>query len=215
MALKMFDALLPYFGGKRKLCPVIFGLISKHIPRENWQSSVFVDAFLGSAAVSLYAKVQGFRVIANDIAERSVIAGKALLENSDTRLTDEDVYKLFLANQENKHLIEKAFCPDVFTRRHAIFLDNAFANAKRPLDQYLLLKFSFRLRPFSKYSSPNAFNRPFEEGRFDEIKPTYTKHIQDNLASILDILKIEKARVNAGVFSNGFLVNPQCFSYIF
>ena len=62
MALKMFDALLPYFGGKRKLCPVIFGLISKHIPREQWQGKVFIDAFLGSGAVSLYAKAQGFKV---------------------------------------------------------------------------------------------------------------------------------------------------------
>ncbi|MCK5590666.1 MAG: DNA adenine methylase [Candidatus Pacebacteria bacterium] len=64
MALKMFDALLPYFGGKRKLCPIIFKYISKHFPREKWQGAVFVDAFLGSGAVSLYAKAQEFRVIA-------------------------------------------------------------------------------------------------------------------------------------------------------
>jgi hypothetical protein len=73
MKLKMFDALLPYFGGKRKLCPVIFKRISKYIPRDTWQGKVFVDAFLGSGAVSLFAKAQGFRVICNDIAERSYI----------------------------------------------------------------------------------------------------------------------------------------------
>ena len=65
MKLKMFDALLPYFGGKRKLCPVVFKRISKYIPRDTWQGKVFVDAFLGSAAVSLFAKAQGFRVICN------------------------------------------------------------------------------------------------------------------------------------------------------
>lgn len=203
MRLRMFDALLPYFGGKRKLCPVVFKRISKYLPREKWQGAVFVDSFLGSGAVSLYAKAQGFKVIANDIAERSFIAGKAIIENNETFFTDEDVYKLFLANSENKHLIEKTFCPDVFTKRHSVFLDNAFANANRPLDKYLLLKFIFHIRPYSKFSSPNAFNRPFEEGRFDEIKSTYKKHIQDNLASVLDILKLEKARVNAGIFSNG------------
>lgn len=202
--LKLFNALLPYFGGKRKLCPVIFGQIAKYLPREKWQGKVFVDSFLGSGAVSLYAKAQGFRIIANDIAERSFIAGKAIIENIETFLTDEDIYKLFLANPKNEHLIEKTFCPDVFTKRHSTFLDNAFANANRPLDKYLLLKFIFHIRPYSKFSSPNAFNRPFEEGRFDEIKSTYKKHIQDNLASILDILKLEKARVNAGIFSNGF-----------
>lgn len=203
MRLRMFDSLLPYFGGKRKLCPIIFRQITKYLPREKWQGKVFVDAFLGSGAVSLYAKAQGFRVIANDIAERSFLAGKAIIENNETFLTDEDIYKLFLVNSDNEHLIEKAFCPDVFTKRHAKFLDNALANATRPLEKYLLLKFIFHIRPYSKFSSPNAFNRPFEEGRFDEIKLTYKKHIQDNLASILDILKLQKARVNTGIFSNG------------
>lgn len=203
MGLRFFDALLPYFGGKRKLCPVIFGRLTKYLPREKWQGKIFIDAFLGSGAVSLYAKAQGFRIIANDIAERSVIAGKALLENNDICLTTEDAYKLCLANPKNKHFIEKAFSPDVFTKRHATFLDNAFANATRPLEKYLLLKFIFHIRPYSKFSSPNAFNRPFEEGRFDEIKPTYTKHIADNLALIFDILKLEKERINTGIFSNG------------
>ena len=69
--VKMFDALLPYFGGKRKLCPVIFGVIHGHYPRDKWFKAVFVDAFLGSGAVSLYAKAQGLKVIANDAAERS------------------------------------------------------------------------------------------------------------------------------------------------
>jgi len=63
--LRMFDALLPYFGNKRKLCPVIFSHIAKHLPRQDWQSKVFVDAFLGSSAVSLFAKAQGFKVIAH------------------------------------------------------------------------------------------------------------------------------------------------------
>jgi adenine-specific DNA-methyltransferase len=203
MALKMFDALLPYFGGKRKLCPVIFRQISKYLPREKWQKAVFVDAFLGSGAVSLYAKAQGFRIICNDIAQRSWLAGKVLIENNLIRLSDEDIHRLFLPNSNNNHFIEQEFVPDVFTKRHAVFLDNAFANAERAIDKYLLLKYIFCIRPYSKFSSPNAFNRPFEEGRYDEIKQTYAKHIKDNLKTPLAILKIEKERVNAGIFSNG------------
>jgi len=203
MRLRMFDALLPYFGGKRKLCPVIFSHIAKHLPREQWQGKVFVDAFSGSSAVSLYAKAQGFKVIANDIAERSYIAGKALIENNHTLLTDEDIFRLFVSNPENKHLIEREFVPDVFTQKHAEFLDNAFLNAKRPLDKYLLLKYIFHIRPYSKFSSPNAFNKPMADGRYDEIKQTYNRAIHNNLNSPLNILKIEKNRINAGIFSNG------------
>jgi len=203
MGLEMFYALLPYFGGKRKLCPIIFKQIAKHIPRNNWHRLTFVDAFLGSGAISLYAKAQGFKVICNDIAERSCIAGKALIENNSMLLTDADIQRLFLTNPENTHFIEKNFVPDVFTARHAAFLDNAFANANRPLDKYLLMKYIFRIRPYSKFSSPNAFNRPMEEGRFDEIKRTYTKHIKDNLKPPLTILKDEMSSINTGIFSNG------------
>lgn len=202
--MQMFDALLPYFGGKRKLCPIIFSYISKHIPREQCQGRTFVDAFLGSGAVSLYAKAQGFRVIANDIAERSVIAGRALIENNQTVLTDSDLHRLFLPNGENKHYIETNLVPLVFTKRHAMFLDNAFANTKNALDKYLLLKYIFAVRPYSKFSSPNAFNKPMEEGRFDEIKPTYLRHIQENLTPPLQILKLLKNRINEGIFSNGY-----------
>ncbi|MDP8229475.1 MAG: DNA adenine methylase, partial [Candidatus Gorgyraea atricola] len=204
MRLRMFNALLPYFGGKRKLCPVIFRHISKYLPREKWQGAIFVDAFLGSGAVSLYAKAQGFKVIANDIAKRSYIAGKALIENNNTLLAESDIHRLFMPNPENTHFIEQEFVPDVFTKRHALFLDNAFANAKRLIDIYLLLKYIFCVRPYSKFSSPNAFNRPMEEGRFDEIKRTYTKHIKDNLKTPLAILRLVKQRVNKGVFSNGY-----------
>ncbi|NQU73480.1 MAG: DNA adenine methylase [Candidatus Omnitrophica bacterium] len=145
--LDMFYGLLPYFGGKRKLCPIIFRQIVRHIPRDKWQGMVFVDAFLGSGAVSLYAKAQGFKIICNDIAERSYIAGKTLIENNQTILTYANIQKLFLPNPDNKHLIEKEYVPDVFIKRHAEFLDNAFANANRPIDKYLLLKYIFRVRP--------------------------------------------------------------------
>lgn len=121
MRLKMFDALLPYFGGKRKLCPVIFKHITKYLPREKWQGAVFVDAFLGSGAVSLYAKAQGFKIIANDIAERSFIAGKALIENNHTLLTESDIYRLFMTGSESSHFIEQELVPDVFTRVNAFF----------------------------------------------------------------------------------------------
>lgn len=200
--LKMFNSLLPYFGGKRKLCPVIFSHIAKHLPREQWQSKVFVDAFLGSGAVSLYAKAQGFKVICNDAAERSYIAGQALIANS-IKLVDADIYKLFISNPQNKHLIEKEFVPDVFTERHAEFLDNAFANARCLLDKYLLMKYIFHIRPYSKFSSPNAFNRPMQEGCFDQIKQTYNRAISNNLQTPLAILQIEKERINSGIFSNG------------
>ena len=94
--------------------------------------------------------------------------------------------------------------PDVFTKEHAGFLDNAFANAREPLRKYLLMKYIFYIRPYSKFSSPNAFNRPFQEGQFDQIKTTYNRAISNNLQTPLSILQLEKDKINAGIFSNGF-----------
>ena len=202
--LKMFKALPAYFGGKRKLCPTIFSEIHKCFPRDEWSKATFVDAFLGGGAVSLYAKAQGLKVKANDAAERSYIAGMALIANNDTLLTGVDIHKLFLPTKENKHLIEKECVPDVFTEMHARFLDNAFPNAKRYIDKYLLLKYIFHLRPYSKFSSPNAFNRPMSEGRYDEIKNTYTGAISNNLTTPLRILEEESDKINDGIFSNGY-----------
>lgn len=202
--MRMFKALPPYYGNKRKLCPIIFSEIHKRFPRDKWQRATFVDGFMGSGAVSLYAKAQGFKVIANDVARRSYITGMALVANNETLLKDEDIYKLFLPNPENRHLIERDYVPDVFTQRHAQFLDNAFPNATRYIDQYLLLRYIFRLRPYSKFSSPNAFGKPMSEGRYDEIKPTYINHIKDNLKAPLEILKTEAEAINTGIFSNGY-----------
>lgn len=203
MALRMYESLLPYFGNKRRLCPIIFKAISEVLPRERWQGATFVDGFMGSAAVALSAKAQGFCVLANDVSERSFIAGKALIENNRTLLTDDDLHKLCFPNNGRNHFIEKEFSPDVFTTVHAKFLDNAFENASTHLLKFALSKLIFSIRPYSKFSSPNAFNRPMEEGRFDAIKPTYSKHVRDNLKPPFTILKNEARKVNAGIFSNG------------
>jgi len=69
-------ALPPYFGGKRRL----LGRIFKHIPKPS-EAPVLVDAFMGGGSVALFGKARGYRVIANDIALRSHIVGKALIEN--------------------------------------------------------------------------------------------------------------------------------------
>ena len=78
MPWRGFDALPPYFGGKRRLCPRVFKEIARFYPREVWATLRLIDPFLGGGSVSLYAKAQGFGVLCGDIAERSFIIGKAL-----------------------------------------------------------------------------------------------------------------------------------------
>jgi len=79
-----FQSLPSYFGGKRKLVKYIFKPIKK-------KEGVFIDAFLGGGSVSLYAKAKGYKVIANDIAFRSLIIGKAIISNNSVKLESEDL----------------------------------------------------------------------------------------------------------------------------
>src|SRR5258706_10476871 len=91
--LSVFGALPPYLGGKRRLAPLIFREIDRIVPRRRWRELTFLDAFLGGGSISLYAKAQGFRAISMDIAERAIVIGRALIENSRVRLTREDVLR--------------------------------------------------------------------------------------------------------------------------
>jgi len=63
-----YEALPPYFGGKRRLVPRIFKEILRIHPPDNCSWLSFVDPFLSGGALSLYAKSRGFGVLCGDLA---------------------------------------------------------------------------------------------------------------------------------------------------
>lgn len=204
---KGFEALPAYFGGKRRLCGSIFRQIARAYPRETWRRLRFVDPFLGGGSVSLYAKLLGFEVLCGDLAWRSAVIGKALIENSRQRIGAAEIVSLFVPVAGAGTMIQERFSPQHFNPEAASFLDNAIAAArqipeatKRALIELLLVKYIFALRPHSKFSSPGAFNRPFAEGRWDDIKPTYKAAVASNAVHPLLVLQRLAPKVNAGVF---------------
>jgi len=201
-----YQSLPPYFGGKRKLCPIIFREIARVHPTNTWARLRLVDPFLGGGAVSLYAKARGFGVLCGDLAERSFIVAKALIENDAVILTESDLLRLFVPSDLNRHWIEHHHVPDTFTPEAASFLDNAFAVAgevsdpmKRDLLRLLLVKYIFSLRPHAQFRAPCAFNRPLAEGRFDDIKPIYHQAVAANAEHPLPALRRLARTINRGV----------------
>jgi site-specific DNA-adenine methylase len=201
-----YQSLPAYFGGKRKLCPIIFREIAKVHPTSTWSRLRLVDPFMGGGAVSLYGKARGFGVLCGDLAERSVIVGKALIENDAVTLTEADLLRLFVPSDLNRHWIERHHVPDTFTPEAASFLDNAFAAAdevsdpiKRDLLRLLLVKYIFSLRPHAQFRAPGAFNRPLAEGHFDDIKGTYHQAIAANAEHPLPALRRLAQTINCGV----------------
>ena len=205
MAHQMFQALPSYLGGKRRLLGAIF----RNLPSPD-ETPVFVDPFLGGGSVSLYAKARGYRVICNDIAERSVVVGKALIENDHVTLERDDLVRLFVTNGNEPGYAETHLAPDTFPTRHARFLDTALANTrklegpKRWLSLLLIIKFALRLRPMGNWGAKTII-RQIEEGDYEAMNQNYVKDIfargiPRHPKRIAE--KIQKT-VNRGIFSNG------------
>jgi len=198
-------ALPPYFGGKRRL----LGRIFKHMPKPQ-DAPGLVDAFLGGGSVSLFAKARGYRVIANDIAYRSSIVGKALIQNEHVTLTPEDVTRLFIEHGDGPGFIEDNFSRSVLTTKHARFLDEAFPAArrvegtKRWLLLLLLTKYVLRMRPMGNFGAKTIIQQA-EDAKWEEMNPNYLKDmISRNIAGHPKaVAEGLRQTVNAGVFSNG------------
>jgi adenine-specific DNA methylase len=204
--LALWGALPPYLGGKRRLCPTIFREIDRLVPRAHWGRVAFVDAFLGGGSVSLYAKAQGFRVTACDIAERAIVVGEALIANSRVKLTQEDVLKLARDDGHSSGTVESRYCPSTFTRDQARLLDRALAQAqespdpaKAALHRLLAIRVALLAHPMSQVRKGTIHR--LETGEYESITESCLYHYLDGLRLTRPgkLWKIAQA-INAGVF---------------
>jgi len=202
----MWSALFPYLGGKRKLCPLIFREIDRVVPRRLWSGLTFLDAFLGGGSVSLAAKAQGFRVIATDIAERSIIVGQAVIENTRVRLTREDILRLLAPRTGAPGRVERDLTPSVFTQNVGRFLDTAFETAaqtqdtaKAALYRLLAVRVALLAHPMSQVR-PGTAHRA-STGEWESITESCLYHYTEAFrlttpAKLWDLAQ----QINAGIF---------------
>jgi adenine-specific DNA-methyltransferase len=193
-------------GGKRRLCPRIFREIDRVIPREHWHRLTFLDGFLGGGSVSLYAKSQGFHVTAYDIAMRSIVVGEALIANSRTRITREDIVAA-LAMPDGE-LVPRAMplVPAVFTQNVGRVLDQLLTGADRSLDRaktallrLLAVRVAMLAHPMSQIRPGTAHRAT--TGEWEAITPSCLKHYVDALRlDTLQKLWALAQKTNAGVF---------------
>jgi adenine-specific DNA methylase len=118
-----------YLGSKTKYIDYIL----KYIPSD--VESV-LDAFSGSGIVSYNLKKNGYKVISNDILSYNSIITKALVENSNVILTEEDIDKLFEPNLHKNNFIETEFTDLYYTKDECMFLDNLYSNIQELDNEY-------------------------------------------------------------------------------
>ena len=112
-----------YLGSKEHLVSWIVDSSPKKV------DSVF-DAFSGTSVVGYRFKAEGKRVIVNDFLKFNFHIGKALIENRNVTLKDDDAALLFSRNNHADSLIEDVFTDIFFERDEARLLDNFRANVK-------------------------------------------------------------------------------------
>lgn len=110
-----------YLGSKERLVNWIYEKAPKDI------ETVF-DAFSGTSVVGHFFKSKGIRVIGNDFLKFNFHIGKAVIENKDQTLDEDDLQILFSENINAGTLIEDVFTGVFFERDQAQFLDNFRAN---------------------------------------------------------------------------------------
>ncbi len=110
-----------YQGSKRKLLPWIYDAI------KDLEFHTILDAFGGSASVSLLLKMMGKSVTFNDVLKFNSVIGESVIANSQTTLSDSDV--AFLLNftdisSANTHFIEDTFRDIYYLDSENVWLDN-------------------------------------------------------------------------------------------
>ncbi|KKM74075.1 hypothetical protein LCGC14_1404020 [marine sediment metagenome] len=88
---------LPYTGNKKKLLTQIHSSLKQH----NVEFDSVVDAFSGSASVSLLFKIMGKKVISNDLLTSSYLNSVAFVENPGIKISEEE--QIFLLNHKNSN----------------------------------------------------------------------------------------------------------------
>ena len=164
-----------------------------------------VDLFGGTGAVGYMFKQKGKRVFYNDYLRFNYLTGVALIENSYTKLTNEDL-KFILSKHKNikyPDFIQRNFKDIYYTDKENQWLDIVSTNIARIKDKYKQALAYFALfqaciikRPYNLFHRKNLYLRKANVKRSFGNKTTWDKPFQEHF---LNFVK----EANQAVFDNG------------
>ena len=118
-----------YLGSKERLVEWIYEKTPSNI-------NTFFDAFSGTSVVGFYFKNKKKRVICNDFLKFNYHIAKALIENKNITLGEQDIRILVEGKGKMDSLIEDTFTDVFFVREQSRFLDQFRANVDLLNDDY-------------------------------------------------------------------------------
>jgi len=188
-----------YQGSKRKSVDWIWELLSKI----NFETAL--DAFGGTGCISYKLKQVGKSVTYNDSLNFNYQIGKAILENKDTFLTDEDISFVLSRDHDFDYpdFIEANFEDIYFTREENKWLDLVTANIHRIENEYKkaiaffgVFQSCIAKRPYNLFHRKNLYVRLADVKRGFGNKATWEKPFEQHFRKFVE-------EANAAVFDNG------------
>jgi len=196
------DAIFPstrFQGSKLKIVDWIWDAI------KSLDFDTALDAFGGTGCVGHMLKARGKQVTYNDILKFNWYIGTALIENSATTLTDEDVEFILKKDEKVKYLtfVQDTFKDVYFTDQENQWVDVVAANIeqldslyKRALAYFALFQACIAKRPFNLFHRKNLYLRFSDVKRSFGNKATWDTPFEVHFGQFV-------AEVNQAVFSNG------------
>jgi adenine-specific DNA methylase len=186
-----------YSGSKRRLLDWIWENIN------DIEFSNVLDVFGGTGSVSLLFKKNGKTVFYNDLLKFNQIIGKAVVENSDTKVTDEEIDSVLTFNgKPGRTFIQDHFSGMYFLDRENVWLDNTIQKISQVSNEYkraILMASLFQAclakRPFNLFHRQNLYIRTAKVERTFGNKTTWETPFPK-------LMKRYASQYNNAVFSN-------------
>ncbi|XPV69082.1 MAG: DNA adenine methylase [Halarcobacter sp.] len=189
-----------YYGSKRKIINIIW----KYIENENINFDSVLDLFGGTGTFAYKAKLEGKRVVYNDIFKFNSFIGKALIENNSHQITNEEINFIITKqpNFEYNYYITENYQGIYYLDDENRLIDiivqniNQLKNDKsKYLAWYALFQSCLIKRPFNTFHRKNLNLRTNDVKRKFGNKITWEKNI-------VELFKKFCSEVNNYIFSN-------------
>lgn len=187
-----------YSGSKRRFLDWIWA----HVEDLKFES--VLDVFGGTGSVSLLFKFHGKRVFYNDLLNFNQIIGTALIENSKTKVSEDDLNKVVTFHgKDYPDFIKREFKDIFFLDEENAWLDKIVTNISQIKDRYkraILMASLFQAclakRPFNLFHRANLYIRTNSVKRSFGNKTTWERAFPELLVRYVN-------EYNKAIFSNG------------
>jgi adenine-specific DNA-methyltransferase len=195
-----------YQGSKLKLLPWLWENLG------GLDFETVLDAFGGTGCVSYMFKSKHKRVTYNDYLRFNSLVGLALIENSSTRLSHDDVRFVLTRHSESEYddFIARTFADVFYTDEENVWLDTVCQNVprlddpvKRAMAFYALYQACIIKRPYNLFHRKNLYMRTSEVKRGFGNKATWDTPFDGHFRKFV-------SEVNAAVFDSGIECKAVC-----